>query len=243
MATFTEGIITISGPIQHKRGTSAALTESEYVPAAGEIVVATDTGEMRAGDGLHTWSSLPSYDGTEIANNLTTTTTGKALDAAQGKALNDKLDEQNEALSSRISEVASRVNIVEGFSSIDCGEIVRVSGEIRCDLAYDSTAAQELLLNAGLGFGHISRTYLSYEQILADLELEASSSAETAAASFADSFRIVDGANTYTYGTDFSIEQGENVDADTNEHSVMLAWDSGGAHPEGDFYVVYNGRA
>ena len=99
------------------------------------------------------------------------------------------------------------------------------------------------MFNAGLGFGHISRTYLSYEQILADLELDASSSAETGAASFADSFRIVDGAKNYTYGTDFSIAQGENVDADTSEHSVMLAWDSEGAHPEGDFYVVYSGRA
>ena len=234
MATFTEGVITISGPIQHKRGTSAALAASEYVPAAGEIVIATDTGEMRAGDGLHTWRDLPSYDGTELANNLTTTTTGKALDAAQGKALNDKLDEQNETLRSRISEVASRVNIVEGFSSIDCGEIVRVSGEIRSDLTYDSAEAQELLLNAGLGFGHIRSTYLSHEQVLADLELEASS--------FANSFRLVDGATNYFYGTDFSIAQGENVDADTSEHSVMLVWSSGGAHPEGNFYVVYSGR-
>ena len=64
-----------------------------YVPAAGEIVIATDTGEMKSGDGTNTWSNLylPSYDGTEIANNLTTATAGKALDATQGKALNDRL--------------------------------------------------------------------------------------------------------------------------------------------------------
>ena len=103
MATFSEGVMTITGPIQHKRGTSAALAASNYVPAAGELVIATDTGEMRSGDGVNTWSNLPS--GTEIANNLTTTTTGKALDATQGKALND------------------RVGVLEGVTGIDCGEI------------------------------------------------------------------------------------------------------------------------
>lgn len=105
MATFNEGVMTITGPIQHKRGTSAALEASDYVPAAGEIVIATDTGRIKAGDGTHTWSELPAYDETEIVNNLTTVTAGKALDAAQGKALND------------------RVAILEGLSGIDCGEI------------------------------------------------------------------------------------------------------------------------
>ena len=105
MATFSNNVMTISGPIQMKRGTAAALAASNYVPAAGEIVIATDTGEMKAGDGVNTWSNLASYDGTEIANNLTTTTTGKALDASQGKALNDRL------------------GTVEGITGIDCGEI------------------------------------------------------------------------------------------------------------------------
>ena len=105
MATFNEGTMILSGPIQHRRGTSAALAASNYVPAAGEIVIATDTGEMRSGDGVNTWSNLPSYDGTEIANNLTTSTTGKALDASQGKALSERL------------------GTVEGVTGIDCGEI------------------------------------------------------------------------------------------------------------------------
>ena len=105
MATITEGVMVIDGPIQHKRGTSSVLAESDYVPAAGEIVVATDTGEMKAGDGVHTWSELPSYDGTEVANSYTETTAGKALDAVKGKDLND------------------RVVVLEGVTGIDCGEI------------------------------------------------------------------------------------------------------------------------
>ena len=91
--------------VQLKRGMSSALAVSDYIPSPGEIVIATDTGEMRSGDGTHTWSSLPSYDGTEIANNLTTTATGKALDASQGKALN------------------GRLGTIEAIMNIDCGEI------------------------------------------------------------------------------------------------------------------------
>ena len=111
MATITEGIMMLSLPIQHKRGTSAVLEASGYVPAAGEILVATDTGEMRAGDGVNTWTNLPSYDGTEIANNLTTATTGKALDASQGKALNERLV------------------TLESVTGIDCGEITAGEGD------------------------------------------------------------------------------------------------------------------
>ena len=110
MATFSEGIMSFSGAIQHKRGTSTALAASGYVPAAGEIIIATDTGEIRAGDGVNTWANLPSYDGTEIANNLTTSTTGKALDASQGKAMNDRLV------------------TLEGITGIDCGEITAAGG-------------------------------------------------------------------------------------------------------------------
>ncbi len=106
MATFSEGIMTITGPIQHKRGTEAALAASDYVPAAGEIVIATDTGRIKAGNGTATWANLPAYDETEIINNLTTATSGKALDAAQGKALNDRLA------------------VLEGLTGINCGTIV-----------------------------------------------------------------------------------------------------------------------
>ena len=105
MATITNNVMTITGAIQHKRGLSTVLAESDYVPAAGEIIVATDTGEMKAGDGSHTWSQLPSYDGTQIANDYNQTATGKALDATKGKDLNDRLED------------------FEGITGIDCGEI------------------------------------------------------------------------------------------------------------------------
>ena len=59
MATFTEGVFTITSPIQHRRGTTEALEASDYIPAAGEIVIATDTGLIKAGDGVHTWRDLP----------------------------------------------------------------------------------------------------------------------------------------------------------------------------------------
>ena len=58
MDIFTEIIKNIRTPIQHKRGTEAYLEESGYIPAPGEIVTATDTGVIKAGDGIHTWSEL-----------------------------------------------------------------------------------------------------------------------------------------------------------------------------------------
>ena len=60
MAAISNGILTLTGAIQHRRGTSSALEASEYVPAAGEIIIATDNGEIRAGDGIHAWRDLPS---------------------------------------------------------------------------------------------------------------------------------------------------------------------------------------
>lgn len=102
---INDGSLVISGPIQHKRATSVILATSGYVPAAGEIVIATDTGEIRAGDGVNTWANLASYDGTEVVNSYTETEEGKALDAVKGKDLND------------------RVTNIENISSIDCGEI------------------------------------------------------------------------------------------------------------------------
>ncbi len=105
MATISEGMLTINGPIQHKRGTSAVLDESDYVPAPGEIIIATDTGAMKAGDGEHTWAELPSSEGIPIVNNYAETVSGKALDAVKGKDLNDRLEE------------------LEGITGIDCGEI------------------------------------------------------------------------------------------------------------------------
>lgn len=105
MATISNHVMNISGPILHKRGTTAALEASDYVPSAGEIIIATDNGRIKAGDGVHTWSELPAYDETTINNNLDTQVAGTALDAAQGYAINQRL-------------VA-----VEDVTSIDCGEI------------------------------------------------------------------------------------------------------------------------
>ena len=105
MATINNNVMNISGHILHKRGTTAALEASDYVPAAGELIIATDNGRIKAGDGIHTWRELPAYDETTINNNLTTQAAGTALDAAQGYTLNGRLE------------------AVEGITSIDCGEI------------------------------------------------------------------------------------------------------------------------
>ncbi len=60
MANVYSNVLVINGAIQHKRGTKAALENSEYVPRSGELLVATDTGDIRVGDGTHSWAELPS---------------------------------------------------------------------------------------------------------------------------------------------------------------------------------------
>ena len=99
--------LTITGPIQIKRGTEAVLTVSNYIPAAGELVGAKDTGVIKMGDGTKTWANLPAPESssTEIVNALTETVAGKALDAVQGKVLKEQID------------------ALENITSIDCGEV------------------------------------------------------------------------------------------------------------------------
>ena len=70
MANISNNVMNINGPLLHKRGTTAALEASDYVPAAGEIIIATDNGRIKAGDGVHTWAELPAYDETTINNTL-----------------------------------------------------------------------------------------------------------------------------------------------------------------------------
>ena len=44
--------------MQLRRGTAAGLTEINEVPLAGELVVETDTGRVKAGDGVSNYNSL-----------------------------------------------------------------------------------------------------------------------------------------------------------------------------------------
>ena len=104
-ASFSEHVLSITGAVQHKRAAAAVLANSDYVPKAGEIIGATDTGEMKFGDGTHTWSELPAYDGTQIVNAYNSDSTTAGLSAAKGKDLNTRLES------------------FEDLVGIDCGEI------------------------------------------------------------------------------------------------------------------------
>lgn len=62
---------------------------------------------------------------TDIVNNLTTTASGKALDARQGKSLNDKISSINYALSVTASTVSLGTDVTVGSQNL-----VRKSGNI-----------------------------------------------------------------------------------------------------------------
>ena len=44
--------------MQLRRGTAAGLAAANEVPLAGELVVETDTGKVKAGDGVSAYNSL-----------------------------------------------------------------------------------------------------------------------------------------------------------------------------------------
>lgn len=56
------------------------------------------------------FADLKSFAFKDLANNLTTSTTGNALDASQGKILNDKYDELNQSLSFKVNTTDSRLS-------------------------------------------------------------------------------------------------------------------------------------
>lgn len=57
-AKFASGLL-IDGPrYQHRRGTAASLASTNPTPAAGEIVVETDTNKVKIGDGTSNYNTL-----------------------------------------------------------------------------------------------------------------------------------------------------------------------------------------
>jgi len=54
--------------LQHKRGTAAILTANNPTIPAGEIVVETDTGRSKVGDGTTAWVNLPYADSSAASN-------------------------------------------------------------------------------------------------------------------------------------------------------------------------------
>ena len=56
------------------------------------------------------FADLKSFAFKDLVNNLTTSTTGNALDASQGKILNDKYDELNQSLSFKVNTTDSRLS-------------------------------------------------------------------------------------------------------------------------------------
>lgn len=59
------GTLNLDGTLKLRGGTRTALSSINPLPAAREIIVETDTGRIKVGDGIHQWNSLP-YAGQNI---------------------------------------------------------------------------------------------------------------------------------------------------------------------------------
>lgn len=77
--------------------TTVTFTE----PSARENIVSGEKVSVGFGKIKKWFADLKSFAFKDLANNLTTSTTGSALDASQGKILNDKYDELNQSLNSK----------------------------------------------------------------------------------------------------------------------------------------------
>lgn len=65
------GILQLGSGIQNRGGTGADLTSVNPLLKAREIVIETDTGRMKTGDGVHRWNELEYADaGTAIIDIL-----------------------------------------------------------------------------------------------------------------------------------------------------------------------------
>lgn len=84
----------------------------------------------------------------------------------------------------------------------------------------DGSTTQEVSITVDSGYGNYGGNKRSYEQILSDTGLTSSSSNDD----WAKYFTLTDGTTTYTYGTDYTIIQGDDTDSDTGEHNVMINW-------------------
>ena len=56
--SINNGVLQASGGIQSRGGTAANLAAANPLLKAREIMVETDTGKMKIGDGVHNWNAL-----------------------------------------------------------------------------------------------------------------------------------------------------------------------------------------
>ena len=79
------------------------------------------------------FADLKSFAFRDLVNNLTTSTTGSALDASQGKILNDKYEELNRSLTQTESEINTKLNAKQNALSSPI-KTIHVTGSSSIDL-------------------------------------------------------------------------------------------------------------
>lgn len=99
---------------QQRRGTAAEWNTSDYVLAAGELGVTTDTGIIKIGDGVNGWNDLPSAFGSAYLPIL-----GKAADS-------ELLDGVG---------IESLVKLVDATTAATADKVVRRDGSARAKVA------------------------------------------------------------------------------------------------------------
>lgn len=88
--------------MQQRRGTEAEWTTSEYVLAAGELGVTTDTGIIKIGDGVNSWSELDIAFGSEYLPILGTATNSALLGGISADSFVKDIDTSTAATADKV---------------------------------------------------------------------------------------------------------------------------------------------
>ena len=111
------------------------------------------------------FADLKSFAFKDLVNNLTTTTTGSALDASQGKILNDKYDELNNSLEIKTSTPLSYSSVVNGHTNVSLRKYGKIATfHIGLNI-YDTVKSGDLLLTLPNEFRPIDNIYIHLTDI------------------------------------------------------------------------------
>jgi len=111
--------------LQHKRGTAAILTANNPTIPAGEIVVETDTGRIKIGDGSTAWTALAYF--VPASSDIVTAAT-LAARQHQTTALIDTVDRHSVGTSSGVTSGAVYWSFFTPIFSLTISQISVLSG-------------------------------------------------------------------------------------------------------------------
>jgi hypothetical protein len=135
--------------MQQRRGTEAEWTTSEYVLAAGELGVTTDTGIIKIGDGVNSWSELDIAFGSEYLPILGTATNSALLDGISADSFVKVIDTSTAATADKVVLRLSdgRAKAATGTATDDVTNKAQMDAAIAASSSAGIITARQMLVS------------------------------------------------------------------------------------------------